>query len=672
MQHPFHLMPNMMVGPWRIKARLGAGGFGAVFRVECGGEEYALKFAVHGPDSDDLNRTDARARRELACLLLITHPNVVRVWAHGRWPHPRSGYHYVVMDYVEGHTLTEWVKKTRPPLRQVLRLFDTLALALHALHAQDIHHRDLKGSNILVRAEDAAPVLVDFGAGEHAGAASPLTEGPLPPGTPHLRTPEALRFHREQYADPLARYPFRPTDDLYALGATLYEVLTGTPPFPPHLPREVLTSLIETTLPAPPDAINAQVPPALAALVLRLLAKRPEERPASGQALHDQLQPLLRDDTPTLDMSLSPGASTVTTEGMGGPAVMISADDPERPLLGVADWGGARASPGSVSPPSEASAPTVLTERASPGSPSQGRGPWVAVAALALLMALGASLWRGGAFTAQSTDTPRQPPASARESPPSSPTPEPAPTAMLADAGPTPLARSSADAGPSAPANVSTDARPLALSEPRPASPHQEGPEMRKPRVKSPDAPRAPEKPRPSGAGTARKLVGMATVCTLATGCAASEPTVRRGPPPPQQCPPGAVEAMKKLGILEPTHNNIWLPGYSPNPPARLMVDSRKTRIPVREGRQEVVLSLHIWHKIPNGTVLVGDFIFGDKLYARFVEARTPNGERYPFCAFLRDWETNEVGIPFLPESKPGAMLVQLPRGNVAASFDEH
>ena len=56
MQHPFHLMPDMMVGDFRIQARLGAGGFGAVFRVERDGEPFSLKFAVHGPDSDDANR----------------------------------------------------------------------------------------------------------------------------------------------------------------------------------------------------------------------------------------------------------------------------------------------------------------------------------------------------------------------------------------------------------------------------------------------------------------------------------------------------------------------------------------------------------------------------------------------------------------------------------------
>jgi serine/threonine protein kinase len=678
MQHPFHLTPDMMVGPFRIQARLGAGGFGAVFRVECGGELFALKFAVHGPESEDLNRTDARARRELACLLLISHPNVVRVWAHGRWPHPSTGYHYVVMDYVEGATLPEWVKQTRPSLRQVLRLFDTLALTLDALHSQGLHHRDLKGSNILVRQRDGEPVLVDFGAGEHVAAASPLTEGPLPPGTPHLRTPEAVRFHREQYADPHARYPFRPSDDLYALGCTLYEALTGAPAFPPTLPREVLTSLIEKEMPPSPAMLNPQLPPALAELVLRLLAKRPEQRPESGRALHEQLQALLRDEALPWDMPLSAGAEAATTEGMGDDgdaAVMSSADDPERPLSGLADWGGRHASPAPTSP-SEASAPAKLAEQASPGRLKSAHRLWLPAVALVLVAALGLVLWRGAFMLQASGTAPAEPPRATLGTPPPGPTPpEPSLAARGEDAGTPPEAtHPSSDAEPSSLASRSDDARPLARAEAPPSPPQSKGSFMRtKPPAKNPTAPQEPEKPRSLGSSVASPLAGVFAACVLTGGCAASEPAVLPGPPPSVQCPAGAVEAMRKefhigIGYNEGYHgyyDQVRLPGWKKGM-------DHEDPIVMTEGRHEVVAYLLDREDgIQPGTVLVGDFFVRDRLYARFIEARLPNGRRVPFCGELHALIGGALGAPFLPGSKPGAPLVSVVQ-KIRAVYDEH
>ncbi|WP_224240581.1 serine/threonine protein kinase [Hyalangium gracile] len=671
MQHPFHLMPDMLVGPFRIQARLGAGGFGAVFRVESGGQVFALKFAVHGPDSEDLNRTDARARRELACLLLITHPNVVRVWGHGRWPDPRAGYHYVVMDYVEGPTLLEWVKQARPTLRQVVRAFDTLALALDALHAEGIHHRDLKGSNILVRARDGEPVLVDFGAAEHTSLGAPLTEGPLPPGTPHLRTPEAVRFHREQYADPNARYPFQPSDDLYALGCTLYEVLTSAPPFPPTLPREVLTSLIEKEMPASPAVLNPQVPVALAQLVLRLLAKRPEERPASGRALHEQFQALLHDDAPTLDMVLSPGANAATTEGMGGPAVMSSVDDPERPLSGPTDWGGAHASPEPTAQ-REDRAPTAPAERASPGSPPPGRRRWVMGASAGVLLAvLAVVLWGSRERTVPASGAPASgASASTSEAPADADASEPSATAPLEKPSPSlPTPSSSGDAGTPDIASLSPDAGSPALAEALPPSTQPKGSTMRtKPPAKPSPVPPEPEKPRSSGSSTAGPLA-VAAACAIVGGCTATEPAVRPGPPPRQLCPPGAVEAMaEKFHIgrfpLRGWYEQFRMPGATKDM-------EWEDSVVAPEGRHEITLLVGQREPIPKGLVLVGDFFIRDRVYARFVEARLPNGERVPFCGQLEDLIGNDLGAPFLPGSEPGAPKVRAIH-KIRAVFHDH
>ncbi len=312
--HPAGLRPGMTVGPWRILAPLGSGSFGIVFQVEHAGQLHALKFALRGPGSDDLNRTDARATKELVCLLQAVHPNVARVWAHGRWPDARTGYHYVVMDFVEGPTLDDWAKRERPSARRVARVFARLARALGELHARDLFHRDLKPSNILVRTADEEPILVDFGSADHAQAL-PLTEGTLPPGTPQYRTPEALRFHREHHAQPDAHYPFRATDDLYALGVTLYEVLTGTPAFSPTLPRDVLIDYIEERLPPLPSGVNPRVPASLEAIALRLLRKRARERFSHGEALHAAFEEALRDAGPEWEESLFPGEEPPPTTG---------------------------------------------------------------------------------------------------------------------------------------------------------------------------------------------------------------------------------------------------------------------------------------------------------------------------------------------------------------------
>ncbi|MFY1827341.1 protein kinase domain-containing protein [Myxococcus fulvus] len=374
--HPLALRPGMKVGPWRVRARLGQGAFGAVFQVEQGGRLHALKFALRGPGSEDLDRTDARAVRELACLLHAVHPHVVRVWAHGRWPDVRTGYHYVVLDYVEGATLATWVKREAPSARRVARLFSQLAWTLGELHSRHVFHRDLKPSNILVRASDESPVLVDFGSANHAESL-PLTEGPLPPGTPQYRSPEALRFHREHHAQRAARYAFRATDDLYALGVSLHEMLTGAPAFSLTLPREVLSEHIETRMPAPASSLNERVPNELDAITQRLLRKKPEERFQDGGLLHAALEAALRSATPEWDRPLFPRTASPSDSEVG--RRKVSPDDASespwpvrlarRHLRHATSSGGSRARSGSegahshehpVDPREEAHSPARL------------------------------------------------------------------------------------------------------------------------------------------------------------------------------------------------------------------------------------------------------------------------------------------------------------------------
>jgi serine/threonine-protein kinase len=135
-------------------------------------------------------------------------------------------------------------------------------------------------------------VLLDWGAGD-LPVAKDITEEALAPGTPPYRSPESVRFARLHRDDPGARYTYQPTDDIYALGVSFYEVLTGRKPFtPPASDRQRLNAEIELRIPPPPHELNPHVPPALSELVSRLLAKDPRDRPASGLALRRELESL--------------------------------------------------------------------------------------------------------------------------------------------------------------------------------------------------------------------------------------------------------------------------------------------------------------------------------------------------------------------------------------------
>ncbi|WP_240360208.1 phosphotransferase [Pyxidicoccus caerfyrddinensis] len=128
--HPGALGPGTEVGSWRVVERLGVGGYGAVYRVEdlaCPGDFYALKLA--------LRQGDERAEREVQLLMSrAVHPNVVRLYACGRWPHPRTGYLYFVMDWVPGPVLHTWVETVNPPFRLLAEKVGKVAVALGALH----------------------------------------------------------------------------------------------------------------------------------------------------------------------------------------------------------------------------------------------------------------------------------------------------------------------------------------------------------------------------------------------------------------------------------------------------------------------------------------------------------------------------------------------------------
>jgi serine/threonine protein kinase len=279
---PELLTPGTLIDHWRILESLGQQGHGALYRVE----------DVRGPTGSlTMKLSFRKGEGQLAdkvARLQAAHPNVARLHGYGRWPHAGEGFFYCVREHVQGRSLAHWVETANPTFLQLAALMSRLASALGDTHARDTWHRDLHPDNIQVRDGDGEPVLMDLRAGGNECLDS-LLQMPLPHELLVFRSPEELRFLRLNQGRQHASYHYRPTDDLYSLGALAYWLVTGHPPFSPSLSPEQLHTEIELRAPLPPWEVNPRVPKPLGAIILRLLSKLPEARPQSAETLSAEL-----------------------------------------------------------------------------------------------------------------------------------------------------------------------------------------------------------------------------------------------------------------------------------------------------------------------------------------------------------------------------------------------
>jgi serine/threonine-protein kinase len=271
------------VAGYEVECRLGAGGYGTVYRARSGTARVALKLLP-------LETSGGWEEREVDVLRRSRHPHVVRLLGYVDWPEDEPCFRVLLMEYVDGLPLDEWVRRRNPSPLEVVELLLGLLEALEALHAAGVVHRDVKASNILVRASDEQPVLVDFGAGAYPGAPT-LTTSVLPPGTPEYRGPEAWDFFRRHLGETGARYQPAPADDLWAVGIQLYWVLTDRLPFtgPDFL---AIGAAVLNERPVPPRELNPWVPEELEHVCLRMLEKAPGARYADAGEVRSVLSTL--------------------------------------------------------------------------------------------------------------------------------------------------------------------------------------------------------------------------------------------------------------------------------------------------------------------------------------------------------------------------------------------
>jgi serine/threonine-protein kinase len=260
---------------YTVEAELGHGGMGVVYRAWHLRlhRRVALKILLAGRHAQPAERE--RFLREAEAVAGLRHPNIVQVYEAG----DVDGQSYFTMELVEGGSLAQQIQGVPQPVRKAAALVATLADAVHAAHQSGIMHRDLKPANILLTA-DGTPKVTDFGLARRLQDGSALTLIGVAVGTPSYMAPEQAQGQRDAAG---------PAADVYALGAILYELLTGRPPFRAATAAETVQQVISQE-PAPPSQLNDKVPRDLETICLKCLHKEPGRRYASAAALADDLR----------------------------------------------------------------------------------------------------------------------------------------------------------------------------------------------------------------------------------------------------------------------------------------------------------------------------------------------------------------------------------------------
>src|SRR6266498_1706218 len=320
-------LTGKQLGPYQIIASLGEGGMAAVYKAYHPAMErhVALKILPRhfASDAEFVNRF----KQEAKVLAQLQHPHIVPVFDFGE----QDGYTYLVMPFIRSGTLAELLKGEPLPFEQIRTICSQVGGALDYAHGHSVVHRDVKPRNVLID-ESGYCLLTDFGLAKILEGNESLTNSGAILGTPAFMSPE------QGLGESIDR-----RSDIYSLGVILYELATGRTPYRAETPMALMIKHISDPLP-PPTRFNPMLPEALEAIILKALAKNPQDRYQTAVLLVKALQtvPVELDDSRQDDVKFQ-GAEAVElaqpvqqqTGAQESPVAQASFSRPGRSLLTI-------------------------------------------------------------------------------------------------------------------------------------------------------------------------------------------------------------------------------------------------------------------------------------------------------------------------------------------------
>ena len=285
------MQQTLIDGRYELLQLLGSGGMARVYRAHDGflGRDVALKILREQYSEDE--QFVERFRREAQSAASLSHPNIVQIYDRGR---SEDGRYYIVMEYVPGGTLKEYIQ-SRGPLEadSAAEVISQIARALRVAHRRGVVHWDVKPHNMLITRKGDVKVA-DFGIAQ-AASATTISQTSQVLGTVKYMSPEQAMGE-----------PATPANDLYSVGVVLYEMLTGKVPFEAESPTAVSMKHVNEP-PRPPKGLNPEIPEGMNALVMKLLSKKAEARHTDAGELVEDLE-RLRSGLPPAAADVAPPA----------------------------------------------------------------------------------------------------------------------------------------------------------------------------------------------------------------------------------------------------------------------------------------------------------------------------------------------------------------------------